>query len=169
MLKIARKGGLDVRLGRAEKLPFEDNSFDTVFCFFTVLNMCDYRKAAAEMARVLRPGGAAVISVASIWDRNHGLLKRLRIRHPAKDKSITIDGKRMRITLFGRKELAGLFKKNGMEEKKSISLFKFHNPRWGNRDRLSFIERLRLRMDALPVFGSYGAIYIMAFKKTENK
>lgn len=165
MLKIAKKTGKEVVLGRAEKLPFPDASFDNVICLFGTLNICDAEKSVAEMSRVLKPGGTAVISVASVWDRGHGLLKRFSIRHPAKDKAITISGNRMHLRLFGRKELVELFRENGMECGKFVSLFKFHVPRWGDWTKLTLVEKLRLRLDTLPVFGGYGAMYIMVFTK----
>ncbi len=165
MLKIAKSTGKKLVLGKAEKLPFPDSSFDNVICLFGTLNMCDSKKAVAEMSRVLRQGGTAVISVASVWDRGYGMMKRFGIKHPARDKALAIDGNKMRITLFDRKELVGLFGNNGMEENKFVSLFKFQNPRWGKWDRLSVWEKLKLWLDLFPLFGSYGAVYIMVFKK----
>lgn len=43
--------------GDAEALPFEDASFDVVLSTFGCMFAPDHQKAAAEMARVLRPGG----------------------------------------------------------------------------------------------------------------
>ncbi len=166
MLEMAKLAGKELVVGKAEKLPFPDGSFDNVICLFGTLNMCDRRKAVAEMSRVLRPGGAVVISVASVWDRGYGMLKRLKISHPAKDKALAIDGNKMRITLFEKKELVDVFRKNGMELAKFISLFKFQSPKWGNWDRLSLLDRLKLHLDAVPFLGDYGAMYIMMFKKS---
>ena len=41
----------------AEALPFEGASFDTVVCTFVLCTVADPRRALAEAARVLRPGG----------------------------------------------------------------------------------------------------------------
>jgi SAM-dependent methyltransferase len=46
--------------GVAESLPFEDSSFDIVVSYVTLLDMPDYRRAIAEMVRVLRPGGKLI-------------------------------------------------------------------------------------------------------------
>jgi ubiquinone/menaquinone biosynthesis C-methylase UbiE len=46
----------------AENLAFEDDSFDLVFCAFGVFFLPDPVRAAAEFARVLRPGGALGLS-----------------------------------------------------------------------------------------------------------
>jgi SAM-dependent methyltransferase len=43
--------------GDAEKLPFEDGSFDVVMSTFGVMFAPNQRKAAAELLRVCRPGG----------------------------------------------------------------------------------------------------------------
>jgi SAM-dependent methyltransferase len=41
----------------AEKLPFEDDSFDTVVCTLVLCTVEDPEQALSEVARVLRPGG----------------------------------------------------------------------------------------------------------------
>ena len=48
-------------LGSAENLPFEDNSFDNVFCSFVWRNVSDTNKALEEVYRVLRPGGKFIL------------------------------------------------------------------------------------------------------------
>lgn len=55
-----RPDGLKVALqaGRAEALPFEDNSFDTVVCTFTLCSVGDGAAALAEAKRVLKPTGS---------------------------------------------------------------------------------------------------------------
>jgi ubiquinone/menaquinone biosynthesis C-methylase UbiE len=63
MLDIARdRAGqlglaVDLRLGDAQALQFPADCFDTVVCTFSLCAIPDDRKAVAEMARVLRPGG----------------------------------------------------------------------------------------------------------------
>ena len=56
--------GLDVRFmeADAEALPFEDGSFDVVLSTFGVMFTPDQPRAAAEMARVCRPGGTIGLS-----------------------------------------------------------------------------------------------------------
>lgn len=55
----ARAEGLEVtfQVADAEALPFEDASFDVVLSTFGVMFTPDQAKAAAELARVCRPGG----------------------------------------------------------------------------------------------------------------
>jgi SAM-dependent methyltransferase len=43
--------------GTAEALPFEDRSFDTVVCTFTLCSVCAPAQALAEARRVLKPQG----------------------------------------------------------------------------------------------------------------
>jgi demethylmenaquinone methyltransferase / 2-methoxy-6-polyprenyl-1,4-benzoquinol methylase len=45
----------------AEAIPFDDSSFDIVSIGFGLRNVTDKDKALAEMARVLKPGGRAMI------------------------------------------------------------------------------------------------------------
>ena len=47
--------------GFAEDLPFEDNSFDNVFCSFVWRNVSNTNKALHEVYRVLKPGGKFVL------------------------------------------------------------------------------------------------------------
>jgi len=51
--------GLDVvmQLGDAEALPFADSSFDAALSVFGAMFAPDHRRTAAEIARVVRPGG----------------------------------------------------------------------------------------------------------------
>jgi SAM-dependent methyltransferase len=48
---------VDFRIADAEALPFDDGDFDTVLSTFGVMFTPNQRQAAAEMARVCRPGG----------------------------------------------------------------------------------------------------------------
>ena len=48
-------------LGSAENLPFDDNSFDNVFCSFVWRNVSDTSEALEEVYRVLKPGGKFIL------------------------------------------------------------------------------------------------------------
>jgi len=52
----------DYRIGRAETLDFPDASFDLVVAYLSLIDIPDLPAAIAEMARVLRPGGALLIA-----------------------------------------------------------------------------------------------------------
>jgi ubiquinone/menaquinone biosynthesis C-methylase UbiE len=62
--RTAAKLGLDIeyRHADAEKLPFEDGSFDGVISTFGVMFAGKPEAAAAELARVVRKGGRVVLS-----------------------------------------------------------------------------------------------------------
>ncbi|HEY0004015.1 MAG TPA: class I SAM-dependent methyltransferase [Pyrinomonadaceae bacterium] len=63
-LSFCRARGLEgVRQGEAEKLPFEDNSFDLVTALDVVEHLDDDVAGLKEMRRVLRPGGRALFFV----------------------------------------------------------------------------------------------------------
>lgn len=57
--------GVEFRVADAQDLPFDDGSFDAVFCQFGVMFLPDRARAYGEMRRVLRPGGRLLFSV---WD-----------------------------------------------------------------------------------------------------
>jgi SAM-dependent methyltransferase len=49
--------------GDAEKLPFENASFDAVLSIYGVMFAPDHRRAAGELARVCRPGGRIGLAI----------------------------------------------------------------------------------------------------------
>jgi ubiquinone/menaquinone biosynthesis C-methylase UbiE len=55
----------DVRVARAEALPFEDDSFDAVLSQLVVNFIPDVSQGMAEMRRVTRPGGTVT---GCVWD-----------------------------------------------------------------------------------------------------
>jgi ubiquinone/menaquinone biosynthesis C-methylase UbiE len=69
MLRLARKrlaqavaeGAAEVVEGDAQNLRFESGSLDAVFNFGIVHHLEDWRQGVAEVARVLKPGGAFYI------------------------------------------------------------------------------------------------------------
>jgi demethylmenaquinone methyltransferase/2-methoxy-6-polyprenyl-1,4-benzoquinol methylase len=63
MLAIARKKYPDIKFieGYAEKLPFEDRSFNVVSAGFGVRNFENLEQGMREFYRVLKPGGCAYI------------------------------------------------------------------------------------------------------------
>jgi SAM-dependent methyltransferase len=66
----ARRAALPLHLLRADirELPFADGSFDALYTMGTIEHIDEYRQALAEVTRVLRPGGRAVIGVPNLWD-----------------------------------------------------------------------------------------------------
>ena len=63
MLERARRKSdeIDWVQGDAEKLPFEDASFDAATVGFGVRNLADLERGLSELRRVLRPGGRVAI------------------------------------------------------------------------------------------------------------
>jgi ubiquinone/menaquinone biosynthesis C-methylase UbiE len=53
----AREHGIDLRAAPAERLPFPDDSFDTVVATGVFCSVDDPARALSEVHRVLRPGG----------------------------------------------------------------------------------------------------------------
>jgi SAM-dependent methyltransferase len=56
-VEAARSRGLDARVADVQKLPFAEGSFDVVLCNYALDHVRNRRKAIAELARVVRPGG----------------------------------------------------------------------------------------------------------------
>ena len=60
MVELTRARGIDARVGDAQELPFEDESFDVVLAAWMLYHVTDLDRGLAEIARVLRPGGRLV-------------------------------------------------------------------------------------------------------------
>jgi ubiquinone/menaquinone biosynthesis C-methylase UbiE len=54
--------GADVRLGDGQALPWSDSEFDAAFSMFGLMFFSDRARGFAELLRVLKPGGVAVVS-----------------------------------------------------------------------------------------------------------
>ena len=69
-LRNTRHAGQPARLVRADirELPFAPNSFDAVYTMGTIEHIDEYVEAIAEVRRVLRPGGKAIIGVPHKWN-----------------------------------------------------------------------------------------------------
>lgn len=80
----ARYPGVDVREGRAEAIPFDDDAFDAALAQLVLHFVSDPAAAAAELRRVLRPGGVAA---ACVWDFADGMQL---LRH-FWDAALTVD------------------------------------------------------------------------------
>jgi SAM-dependent methyltransferase len=68
----------ELRVGNAEDLPYEDSSFDVVTCLGSLEHFPEPARGAAELARVLRPTGTAIVFVPNLFFLGHvwfGLLR----------------------------------------------------------------------------------------------
>jgi ubiquinone/menaquinone biosynthesis C-methylase UbiE len=94
MLELAKRRAMelgreaDFRLGDAEALEFDDDTFDTVVCTYALCTIPDDRQAVREAKRVLRPGGRLVLtehvrSPAPAVRAGQGLLAPIMLRFKA--------------------------------------------------------------------------------------
>jgi SAM-dependent methyltransferase len=76
MLAVARGKSAAIvwEEGRAEELPFADNSLDAVVSQFGLMFFADRKKALSEMWRVLRPGGRLAVAVWAGLERVPGYM-----------------------------------------------------------------------------------------------
>lgn len=105
--------GVDVRIGRAEAIPFDDAGFDVAMAQLVLHFVSDPSAAAAELRRVVRPGG---IVAACVWDFE----RRMEMLRYFWDAALTIDPAapdEARVMRFGRQgEIAELFAAAGLED-----------------------------------------------------
>jgi ubiquinone/menaquinone biosynthesis C-methylase UbiE len=72
MRAIARVNcpGTEIMDGDIERLPFPDASFDLVIAVEVLRYLAGPARAMSEVARVLRPGGTAIVTAAPRWSLN---------------------------------------------------------------------------------------------------
>jgi len=66
MVELARERGVAAQVGDVQSLPFEDGTFDTVVAAWMLYHVPEIDRGLAEIARVLRPGGALVAVTNSV-------------------------------------------------------------------------------------------------------
>jgi ubiquinone/menaquinone biosynthesis C-methylase UbiE len=164
MLENARAKGKRLVLGKGEHLPFKDGTFDTVLCLFSVLNVCDAEKASREIRRVLKSGGLAIVSVASVWDHTHmSFWSKLRANPDEfRTKNFRVAGERAKLRLFTKKDFLELFPDFRLQ--RFDSLYSLVKPNWNNFSDFSVWEKLLLRMERF-FPKDYGNMYFGVFKK----
>jgi SAM-dependent methyltransferase len=62
------RGRLRASVGDVRDLPFPDNTFDAIYSMGTIEHFDETERAVAEMARVLKPGGRAIVGVPNRHD-----------------------------------------------------------------------------------------------------
>ena len=85
---------IELRLGDAMELPFEDRSFDAVILHLILAVVPDSQRALAEAARVLRPGGRILIFDKFLRPGERAWLKRMLnplLRHVATRTNVVFE------------------------------------------------------------------------------
>ncbi len=100
----------DLRAGRAQQLPFPDNSFDAVVSHMALMLMAEVDQVVAEAARVLRPSGTFAVTVGIGAAPGGGLDAFLSLARPLfnaapPDRRVPADGDRRTRTRDGLTEL----------------------------------------------------------------
>jgi len=93
-VELARLRGIDAYHGDACYLPLSTGDFDFVMALDVLQHITDDRTACAELARVLRPGGTALISVPcdlALWSAHDVALGHVR-RYSRESLTEVIEG-----------------------------------------------------------------------------
>jgi SAM-dependent methyltransferase len=70
-LAARRVPGVELHVGDAENLPFDDSSFGLVTCLGSLEHFPSPERGAAEIARVVRPDGRAIVFVPNLFFLGH--------------------------------------------------------------------------------------------------
>jgi SAM-dependent methyltransferase len=122
--RARERNGFGVVLrGDAFHLPFPDASFDRVICSEVMEHVHDYRAAARELSRLLRPGGSAAVTVPTAT--SEWLYLRLG------DDYFESPGGHIRI--FRPRDLAAALRDAGLRPSGVGFAHGFHTPYWALR------------------------------------
>jgi SAM-dependent methyltransferase len=110
---IARYPGVIVRVAPAEAIPFDDDAFDLAVAQLVMHFVSDPDRAAAELCRVVRPGG---LVGACVWDLDDGMemLHRFWEAVLAVDPDAAVNERGLRFG--GPRELVDLFETAGLSD-----------------------------------------------------
>ena len=159
MLKVAKVKGKPLMQANIESLPVKTGYIDTICCFFSTLNFVGL-DCVGEISRTVKTGGKILLSVTSVMD-----MDKFRSSPEAKIKKFRIDGQEIKMRLFEKEEVVEAFGKNGFRLKYFNSVFRIQKPRWGNFQRFSLWERLKLKVEML-LPKKWGKIYLFVFEKS---
>ena len=115
----ARHPGVDVRRGRAEELPLGDDAVDVALSQLVLHFVSEPAEAAAELARVLRPGGTAA---ACVWDSDEEMAVLRHFWDAALAVGLDVPGPARALRLGGPGEIAGLLAGAGFEDLEETTL-----------------------------------------------
>lgn len=115
MLAVANRitPEIEWREGDAEALPYEDGSFDAVFCQFGLMLFPSPKTALQEMKRVLRPGGHLAIAVFGSLDDLPAYAEIADVYERVVDKSVG-EALRMPFSMGDTDTLASVFASAGI-------------------------------------------------------
>lgn len=120
-------------------LPFDDNSFDVIFCNHVLEHIEDDKKAMQELYRVLKPGGMGIFQIPQDYSREKTY------------EDFTIKSPSERAKHFGQYDHVRVYGKDYFERLRAVG-FKVHEVNYSKKISPEEIEKYRLMKDEiLPV------------------
>lgn len=105
--------GVDVRVGRAEEIPFDDDVFDCAIAQLVLHFVTEPDQAMAELRRVAGPGGTIA---ACVWDFDDEMEMLRHFWDTALDVDPTAPDETRSLRFGRRGEIAALFSGAGLED-----------------------------------------------------
>ncbi|MFF8596801.1 bifunctional 2-polyprenyl-6-hydroxyphenol methylase/3-demethylubiquinol 3-O-methyltransferase UbiG [Streptomyces sp. NPDC015220] len=154
----ARGEGLDIvyRQAFAEELPFEDGSFDLVYCCDTLEHVTSTDRAVAEAVRVLKPDGHYLYDTI-----NRTFRSKLAMIKMAQDwKSVSFAPRNLHDwnSFIKPAELYALFSKHGLDNRETIGFA-------SRRPQLELLRDMRSRARGEITYGELGRRFQLGVHK----
>lgn len=167
---VRNRPGAEFAVGQTTGLPFADASFDAIICIGVMAYVEDDDKTVAEIARVLKPGGCAVIQLANRyapirlerrlrWEVARRVLRRAPDEEDRLRQAVTLSVHEMRA-------FKSLCTRSGLIPRDS-RYYDFRTPglvAWWPSAAVS-IGKAFERVGALPVAGWWGAGFLVRLEK----
>jgi SAM-dependent methyltransferase len=155
---------LNCSVGFVDKIPFPDESFDTMICIRVFHYIHDSEKALQEMSRVLKPGGHLILEIPNkhhAWNR----IQRLLFWRRASSSNVPVSEDDF--VNHDPREIAGVLKKNGFHVLEIRSVSNFRSPFLKKIFSASFLLRLERRLQR-PLRNIWFGPSIYFFAEKEN-
>ena len=145
MIRIARKRGVDARLGSGERLPFKTSTFDYIAIIITICFVKDPQSVLKEARRVLKKNAKIIIGII---DKNSFLGKFYQ-----KKKGVFYK----QANFFSVKEVKDLLKATG------FSRFSYYQTLFKSLNKINLIEKPQKG------FGKGGFVVVSAIKRNMKR
>ena len=140
--------GVEYTVGTGEQLPFEDATFDVVYCCDVLEHVNDLDRVIAETARVLKPGGAYLYDTINRTRRSRLVL--IKLMQEWRSTALMEPNLHDWDMFIKPAELEATMRRAGLDPRDRVGIGPARNP-------IAMIRDMRRRARGDMTFGEFGA------------